>query len=239
MDIGKCLKDAWGLFKLDIGPLLVTALIAAFVSWLVRLLVALAVGGSVWSARAGFFIGGVGFVSGFFATILLSVVLVLVYAWFISTTLRMIVGRVREHRAADYGDMQDFSRIGTFAVASVVLGVILVVAYALFVLPGLVLTTFWVFALPLMIDRSLGLGDAMTTSQQLAKEQGYMHTFAVWFVGALVVWVIFLVLGQVPLIGPIIGLLATPFATAYVVSMYFQAVGQGHLVDEALRAGGA
>jgi hypothetical protein len=239
MDIGKCLRDAWGLFTLDVGPLIVTALVAAFIAWLVRLVITLAVGGSVSVARAGLFIGGVGAVSGFFASVLLSVVLVLVYAWFIATTLRMIVRRIRERRPADYADMQDFSGIGTLAVAAVILGIAVTVGYFLLVVPGLILTTLWIFALPLMVDKGVGLGDAMTASQQLAKEPGYLHTFAVWFVGALLVWVVLLVLGQVPFLGPLIGLLVAPFAVAYVVSMYFQAMGQGELIDEALRSGRA
>jgi uncharacterized membrane protein len=239
MDIGKCFKDAWGLFKLDVGPLVVTALIAAFIAGIVRLVIVLAVGGSVLSTRAGWVIGGVGVVSGFFATLLLALVLVLVYAWFIATVLRMIVGRVRQHRPADYADMQDFSGIGTFAVAAAVLGLIIVVGYALLIIPGLIFTTFWLLTLPLMVDRGLGLGDAMSESQRLAKEQGYLHTFAVWLVGAIVVGVVASILNVFPVVGPILGLLTAPFAAAYVVSMYLQATGQGHLVDDALREAGA
>lgn len=239
MDIGKCFRDAWGLFKLDVGPLIVTALVAAVTAAIVRFVIVLAVGGSVLSTRAGWFVGGVGAVTGFFASLLLAVVLVLVYGWFIATSLRMIMGRVRQHRPADYADMQDFSGIGTYAVASVVLGLILVVGYALLIIPGLIFTTFWVFTLPLMADRGLGLGDAMSGSQQLAREGGgYLHTFAVWFVGSLAVGIVASILNALPVIGQVLGLLTAPFAVAYVVSMYFQATGQGHLVDESLRAGG-
>ncbi len=78
MDIGKCFRDAWGLFKLDIGPLIVTALVAAVTAAIVRSVIVLAVGGSVLSTRAGWFVGGVGVVTGFFASVLLAVVLVLV-----------------------------------------------------------------------------------------------------------------------------------------------------------------
>ena len=237
MDIGKCFRDAWGLFTLDVGPLIVTALVAAVIAGVVRLIVTLAVGGSVLSTRAGWFIGGVGAVSGFFVALLLAILLVLVYAWFLATTLRMIIGRVRHHRAADYADMQDVSHIGAFAVAGVVLGLILVVGYAALIVPGLILTTFWIFALPIMADRDVGLGDAMTASQELAKEPGYLNTFAVWFVGFIAVAVVASILNQIPLLGTFVGLLTAPYATAYLVSMYYQATGQGHLVDEALRAG--
>ena len=239
MDIGKCLRDAWGLFKLDVGPLIVTAVIAAVIAGVVRLIIILATGASIASTSAGWFIGGIGVVSGFFASLLLAVVLVLVYAWFIATTLRMITRRVREHRAADFDDMADFSRIGAFAVAAVVLGIIIVIGYALLIIPGLIFTTFWLFTLPLMVDRGLGLGDAMTESQRLAREPGYLHTFAVWVVGAIVVAIVSSVLNSIPLIGPVLGLLTAPFAMAYVVSMYFQATGQGQVVDDALREGGA
>ena len=238
MDIGKCFKDAWGLFKVDVGPLVVTALIAAVIAWLCRIVIVLATGASIVSTSAGWFIGGIGVVSGFFASLLLAVVLVLVYGWFIATTLRMIMGRVREHRPADYADMQDFSGIGTFAVAAVVLGLIIVVGYALLIIPGLIFTTFWLLTLPLMADRGLGLGDAMSESQRLAKEPGYLHTFAVWFVGAIAVGIVASILDRIPLIGPALGLLTAPFAVAYVLSMYFQATGQGRLVDEALLEAG-
>lgn len=237
MDIGKCFRDAWGLFTLDVGPLIVTALVAAVIAGVVRIIVALAVGGSVLSTRAGWFIVGAGFLRGSFATLLLAVLLVLVYAWFLATTLRMIIGRVRHHRAADYADMQDVSQIGAFAVAAVVLGLILVVGYAALIIPGLILTTFWIFALPIMADRGVGLGDAMTASQELAKQPGYLNTFAVWFVGFIVVAVVASILNQIPLLGTFVGLLTAPYAIAYLVSMYFQATGQGHLVDEALRTG--
>jgi hypothetical protein len=239
MDIGKCFKDAWGLFTLDVGPLIVTALVAGIVAGIVRLVIALAVGASVVSTNWGWFIGGVGVVSGFFASLILAVVLVLVYSWFIATVLRMLMGRVRQRRPADFADMQDFSGIGAIAVAAVVLGLILVVGYALLIIPGLIFTTFWLFTLPLMVDRGVGLGEAMSESQRLAKQPGYLHTFAVWLVGALAVAVVSWILGSIPVLGAILGLLTAPFAAAYVVSMYFQATGQGHLIDEALRGGQA
>ena len=239
MDIGKCFRDAWGLFKLDVGPLIVTAVIAAVIAGVVRLIVVLATGASIASTSAGWFIGGIGVISGFFASLLLAVVFVLVYAWFIATTLRMIVRRVREHRAADFDDLADFSRIGAFAVAAVILGLIIVIGYALLIVPGLIFTTFWLFTLPLMVDKGLGLGDAMTESQRLAREPGYLHTFAVWVVGAIALAIVASILNWVPLIGPVLGLLTAPFGMAYVVSMYFQATGQGQIVEAALQEGGA
>ena len=42
------------------------------------------------------------------------------------------------------------------------------------------------------------------------------------------------ILSVIPVVGVILGLVAAPFGVAYVVSMYFQASGQGALVDAAV-----
>ena len=45
MDIGKCFSHAWGLFRLDWGPLSLTALVAAVIVGVVRAVAGLALGG--------------------------------------------------------------------------------------------------------------------------------------------------------------------------------------------------
>ena len=173
-------------------------------------------------------------ISAVVSFVLLFVVAVVVYAWAGSTMLTIILRRVRERRPADYADLRDFERLGPFAVAAVVLCIIVGAGYALLVIPGLILTTFWVYALTMVVDRGVGVGAAMSESKDLAQSFGYMNTFATWVVGALVVGVVVGVLNLIPFLGFIIGLLAVPFGAAYLVSMYFQATGEGHLVDAAV-----
>jgi len=55
-----------------------------------------------------------------------------------------------------------------------------------------------------------------------------------WLVGAIVAAVILGILSIIPVVGVILGLVAAPFGVAYVLSMYFQANGEGHLVDAAI-----
>ncbi len=233
MDIGKCFKDAWGLFRLDWGPLVVTALIAAVVVEVVGLVVGLAVGGSLGAVTAVSFTG-LGFVSALSATLLMAVVWVIVYAWMYAVTYHMILRRVRERRAAEYADLQSFDQIGAFAVAAVILGVIVGVGYMILIVPGLILTTIWLYALPLIGDRRIGVGEAMSESKDMAARPGYFTTFITWLVGAIVVGVVVGILSIIPVVGVILGLVATPFGVAYVLSMYFQATGESHLVDAAL-----
>jgi hypothetical protein len=233
MDISKCFKDAWGLFRLDWGPLVVTALIAAVIVGVVNVVVGLAVGGSVGAINAGSFTGlAIG--SALFSTLVLMVVSVVVYAWMYAVTFHMILRRVRERRPAEYADLQSFDQIGAFAVAAVILGVIIGIGYMILIVPGLILTTIWLFALPLIGDRRITVGEAMSESKDMAARPGYFTTFVAWLVGALVVGVIVGILSIIPVVGVILGLMAAPFGVAYVLSMYFQARGEGHLVDAAV-----
>jgi len=235
MDIGKCFKDAWGLFKLDLGPLLVTALIASAIMGVASAVLLAVVAGGIGLMRLGGAAGGIfGSASAFFAFVLVFVVGLVVYAWAAATMFRMILRRVRERRPATYADMKEMDQIGAFAVAFVIFGVLIGVGYALLVIPGLILSTVWIYALPMVADRRIGVGEAMTESRKLAAAPGYFITFLTWLVGSLVVGIIVSVLNVVPVVGLIVGLLAVPFELAYVLSMYFQANGEGHLVDAAI-----
>ncbi|MEZ5125584.1 MAG: hypothetical protein R2826_04980 [Thermoleophilia bacterium] len=232
MDIGKCAKDAWGLFRIDLGPLIAAALIAAVVWSIAVAIVGLAVFGGV--GLLGDISRGVAFGSTFLGVALIAVIGILVYAWLYAVVFHMMLRRVREARPADYADLRDFDQIGSFAVAGVVLGVIIAIGYSLLVIPGLFLTTIWLYSLPLIGDRRLALSDAMGTSKDLASAPGLFTTFATWLVGAVIVGVVIGILQVIPVIGGLIGLLALPFGVGYVVSMYFQALGEGHLVTQAV-----
>jgi hypothetical protein len=232
MDIGKCFKDAWGLFRIDIGPLIAAAIVAAVIMAAVNLILGVAILGSVGVLSDSW--RGLAWGSAFFATLLLALVGIVVYAWMYAVVFHMMLRRVRERRPAEYVDMQSLDQIGAFAIAAVVLGVIIGIGYALLIIPGLFLTTIWLYALPLIGDRRLGLSDAMSESRRLAGVPGLFTTFAAWLVGAVVVAVIVGLLNGIPIIGLVIGLLAVPFGVGYVISMYFQAIGEGHLVTQAI-----
>jgi uncharacterized membrane protein len=234
MDIGKCFSHAWGLFRLDWAPLAVTALVAAVIVGVVRAVVGLALGGLEGLSTLALSLPGAGAGATMAFTLIVGVVAVLTYAWMYAVTFHMILRRVREGRPAEYADMRSFDQIGAFAVAAVVLGVIIGIGFLMLVVPGLIFVTLWVFALPLIGDRRVGVGEAMSESRAIARRLGYMTTFVTWLVGALVVGVIVGLLGVIPLVGLVIGLVAVPFVVAYVLSMYFQAQGHGALVDDAI-----
>jgi hypothetical protein len=234
MDIGKCFKDAWGLFRIDLGPLIAAAVIAAVVMGIVNFIIGLVFFGSAgalaqnWSALA--------WGSAFFGIVLMGLVGILAYAWMYAVVFHMMLRRIRGQRPAEYADMQSFDQIGAFAVAGVVLGIIISIGYFLLIIPGLLLTTIWLYALPLIGDRRLTLSEAMAESRKLAGVPGLFTTFAAWLVAAVAVFVVIAILNTIPVVGFVVGLLAVPFGIGYVISMYFQAIGEGQLVTAAIES---
>ena len=96
------------------------------------------------------------------------------------------------------------------------------------------ITTLWLYALPLIVDRQLGVGQAMSDSQAMASVPGYFTTFVTWFVGALAIGIMVGILSIIPIVGLIIGLVSVPFGVGYLMSMYFQSIGEGGLIDAAI-----
>lgn len=235
MDIGKCFRDAWGLFKLDLGPLLVTAVIGAVITGAVM---AVALGASLAATLAtssdgtasGLAIGGL--IVGVLVTIVVSVV---VGGWMYATLYGMLLARVRGRVAASYGDMSKFfALVGPFILATLVLGIIIGLGYMLLIIPGVIFTTWWLLTLVIMADQGIGFGEAMSASKELSARVGFWNMLVTWLVGGIAWGVASTVLGYIPYLGSVLAMLIVPFALAYTVSMYLQARGEGHLVDEAL-----
>jgi hypothetical protein len=219
--------------RADVGPLVVIAFIAAVIVSITSLVTAGIVAADLRVNPISGALGGFG-PGDALAGLLTFLVSLLVYAWALSVTYRIMVRRVRERRPADYEDLQDVGGAGHFLVATAVLGVLVGVGLLLLVVPGLVAITFWLYTLVLMSDHGMGFADAMTESRRLAQGAGYATTFGTWLVGALVVLVVGGVLSWIPVIGFVAGMLLMPFSVGYVVSMYFQTTGRGDLVEAAI-----
>jgi hypothetical protein len=169
--------------------------------------------------------------------------------------------RVREGREMAYGDaFSGFSMFGRVIWASLLLGLIfaaivvvptgVIVGGAIAgsgILAGLgavvlvaamvacaYLAIAWVYVFPVIVDRGLGVTEAMGESRRLVHGTGWWWTFLVLFLLQLVVGAVSFVLGLIPIIGAIATIVLYPFVLTYVVAMYFQARNEGQLVDGVL-----
>ena len=169
--------------------------------------------------------------------------------------------RVREGREMAYGDaFSGFSMFGKVVWATVLLGLVFT---AIFVVPSAVIVggavagsgilaglgvavflaamvayvylgTAWVYVFPVIVDRGLGVTEAMGESRRLVHGTGWWWTFLVLFLLQLVVGAVSFALGLIPFIGAVATIVLYPFVLTYIVGMYFQARSEGQLVDAVL-----
>jgi len=135
----------------------------------------------------------------------------------------VVVKRVRDGQQPEVGDVfGQMSRFWSYFAAALVL-VLLIGLASLTIIGGILLATIWLYVFPLMVDRGLGLGEAMRTSYEMVKQAGF------WEHLALVI--VFVVVAS--LANGALTILATPFLVAAVAAGYYVAAGKG---DELQRA---
>ena len=132
----------------------------------------------------------------------------------------MVVGRIRDGRAAKIGDVFScMDRFWGFAWAAIVL-VVLIGLASLTIVGGVLLATIWIYVFPFMVDRRMGLTEAMTASYHQVVDNGF------WEHLALVV--IFIAIGAVA--NGWLAILTTPFTIAVTAAAYFVTGGREDLV---------
>jgi hypothetical protein len=133
----------------------------------------------------------------------------------------MVIGRVRDGRQPEVGDV--FSGLGRFwsYFAAALVLVLLIGLASITIVGGFVLATIWLYVFPLMVDRGLGLGQAMKESKDLVMGQGF------WEHLALVV-VLFVI---VSVANGALAIIAAPFVVVAVTAAYFLADGKGEALD--------
>ena len=90
----------------------------------------------------------------------------------------MVVKRVRDGQQATVGDVfGQMNRFWSFFAAALVLGLLIGLA-SLTIIGGILLATIWLYVFPLMVDRGMGLGEAMSTSYQMVKQAGFWEHLA-------------------------------------------------------------
>ena len=134
----------------------------------------------------------------------------------------MVIGRIRDGRHAKIGDVFScMNRFWGFLWAAIVL-VVLIGLASLTIVGGVLLATIWIYVFPFMVDRKMGLTDAMTASYHQVVDNGF------WEHLALVV--IFIAIGAVA--NGWLTIISTPFTIAVIVGAYFVARGPVALLQQ-------
>lgn len=228
LDVSTVLSDSWELFKRDAAALIVGGIIAAAIPFVIMMagyfifLIPMVIGGASENETLAVLGVVLGFVLFFALMIAAMIVAVPLYAGLI----RMVIRRVREGRPAEIGDVFScFDQLGRLVWAALVLGFIIGVAMII-VIPGVYLAVIWVYVIPLIVDRRMSLGEAMSASKKLVDAQGFWNTFVVLLVLGLIAMVVSFV--------PFSQVVVYPWLLAAVLAMYFVAAGEGALLPSAV-----
>ena len=137
----------------------------------------------------------------------------------------MVVGRVRDGRPAQIGDVFScMNRFWGFLWAAIVL-VVLIALASLTIVGGVLLATIWIYVFPFMVDRKMGLTEAMSASYHQVVDNGFWEHLALL--------VVFVAISAVA--NGWVGILTTPFTIAVIVGAYFVAGGRGDLIEHPVK----
>jgi len=190
-------------------------------------------------------------------TVIIVVVAVFLTVPLFAGLLEGVLLRIRQGRAMAYGDsFNGFRLFGRVVWAAVLLGIIyaalmlvptgiivaggvtssaaVVVLGVVLLLVALVLYVYlfvrWLYVFPVIVDRGVGVGEALTQSAALVRGR-WWWTLLGYFVLSVVVGAVSSVLGFIPFVGAVVTIVLYPFVLTYIVAMYFQARGEGGLID--------
>jgi len=135
----------------------------------------------------------------------------------------MVIGRVRDGRQPEVGDVfSGLDRFWSYLGAALVL-VVLVGLASITIVGGFLLATIWLYVFPLMVDRRLGIGEAMKQSKDLVVKAGFWEHLAL----VLVLFVI------VSVANGALAIIAAPFVVVAVSAAYFLASERGETLERA------
>jgi len=128
--------------------------------------------------------------------------------------VKMVIRRIREKRPAEIGDVfSAMDQFGTLFITTLVLGIAILIGTMLCIIPGLLLGTIWMYVFVFIIDKKMGMGEAMSASRALVSRVGFgMHLVMLLIMG---------LISGILSITYIGGLVASPFLLIIVCVMYF------------------
>lgn len=148
--------------------------------------------------------------------VLLGAVVALAGAFWLQGTLIEAVRDVRDGRA-DLSVAETFERVlpslNRIVLAGLVLGLAIGVGFLLFIVPGLVVLTLWIFVIPAIVLEKRGIGEAFGRSRELVRGYG-------WNVFGVIVLTFVLLLG----VSLLMSLILTPLDD-WLASLIQQIVG--------------
>lgn len=99
---------------------------------------------------------------------------------------------------------------------------LVILGFVLLIIPGVIFTVWWLYALPLMADKGMGLGEAMRVSRAKVLEKGFfMHLVFVFMITVVPNLLITFMSSIIPLL-QFLFILMPPLQAACLASLYLE-----------------
>ena len=139
--------------------------------------------------------------------------------------LLLILLYLRENKRPAFNDLfSGFKQFGNLFPYFFVLLVILI-GFALLIIPGLVFATWWIYVLPLMVDKKMSFTDAMRMSMNKVNKTGFfMHLAFLLLVTVVPLFILTILSTTVPFL-TVLSVLLTPMQFGCLASLYLDKFG--------------
>ncbi len=134
--------------------------------------------------------------------------------------LLAIILYLRENRRPRFNDLfVGFKQFGHLFPYFLVLLIILI-GFALLILPGILFATWWIYVLPLMVDRKMSFSEAMRLSMNTVNEKGFFMHLVFLLLITLIPVILLNILAAVMPVFIIMSVLLPPFQAGCLAGLY-------------------
>ncbi|MGA3163775.1 MAG: hypothetical protein ABSD77_06215 [Verrucomicrobiota bacterium] len=171
LDIGGCISRGWELVKNNFWPVVgITALImliTAAINQVFGLFTRPIINAMIMEHRVS--------LRGILIIVLTVIVSCPIYAVFVAGLFKYYLKLIRGESAGIGDAFSGFGHsIGQLVLLSLVMNILMMIGYALCLIPGIYLAVAWFFSIPLVIDRQMGFWQAMELSRKMVNKHWFL-----------------------------------------------------------------
>jgi hypothetical protein len=143
----------------------------------------------------------------------------------------LIIYLLRDNKKPSFNDifsgLQQFRNLFPFFLVLL----IIFIGFMLLVLPGLLFATWWLYVLPLMVDRKISFSEAMRLSMNKVNETGFlMHFVFLLLISVIPMMLLNFLSAMIPFL-LVLKILLPPFQAGCLVSLYVDQFGEHEPAD--------
>ncbi len=138
----------------------------------------------------------------------------------------LIIYFLRDNKKPSFNDifsgLQQFRNLFPFFLVLLTI----FIGFMLLIIPGIIMSTWWIYVLPLMVDRKIGFGEAMKLSTNKVNSNGFfMHLVFLLLISVIPIMLLNFLSAMIPFLF-VLKILLPPFQAGCLASLYIDQFGK-------------